>query len=193
MRFLFFVIFAIFFSGCSSVLGIFTNQPVSKDAKQQYNAKIAEENSFVESGKRILLINSPMIRYHEYITFSVDKKQRIKIQLFYAGKELGTIEIRNNRVCILDECHRKWPIAKRFFGKVSYGDLFNDILFGEDIFGGIGKVIIPNGNLVQRFEMGGELIFYERGKNHILFKNLTNGMTLRLDKYIEQKVAPEDE
>lgn len=187
MRYLGLVI-ALFLGGCSQVAGLFSDQPVSKEAKKEYKSQKQADLPKQEKGYRILYINAKNFRYYDYVTYGINKKQEITLELFAAGKTIGVIEITKKKICILNDCARKWPTAKNFFGKVSYGDLFDDIFMGRDIFDGIGKIIQPNGVLIQRFQKGGEIIYYERSDGHILFKNMSNGVSIALDKYVEQKV-----
>lgn len=182
-------------SGCANftALDLFVDKPVSKDARTEYDKQKQENAPKKESGKRILYINAKTFRYYEYVTLAVNKKQEIFIDLFAAGKSLGTLEVRKRKICLLKGCVRKWPAAKEFFGKVSYGDLFDDIFFGRDIFGGVGKVIERDGALVQRFQKNGEIIYYRRTSEGVLFKNMSNGVVVSLHQYQEPKVPKEME
>lgn len=186
---------AIVFGGCTNlgILDLFSDKPVSKDALSQYNQQKQENAPTKEVGKRVLYIKSRIFNYYDYATFAVNKKQEIFIELFTGGKAIGTLEVSKHRICILKDCVRKWPTAKEFFGKVSYGDLFDDIFFQRDIFGGIGKVIEPSGAIVQRFQKNSEIIYYHRTAKGVLFKNMSNGVTVSLHKYEEPKVPQEME
>lgn len=42
-------------------------------------------------------------------------------------------------ICFSQKCSAKWIAARDLFGKVSYGDLFDDIVLGRDIFKGLGN------------------------------------------------------
>lgn len=183
----------IFVGGCANlgVLDLFSDKPVSKDALSQYNQQKQENAPKKATGKRVLYIKSRIFNYYDYATFAVNKKQEIFIELFAGGKTIGTLEVNKRRICILKDCARKWPVAKEFFGKVSYGDLFDDIFFQRDIFGGVGKVIERDGALVQRFQKNGEIIYYRRTKDGVLFKNMSNGVIVSLHKYQEPRVPKE--
>lgn len=184
-------VLAFMLAGCAQMgfMDLFSDKPVSKEARSEYNKQKQENAPKKEAGKRLLYINAKTFRYYDYVTFSTNKKQEIFIELFAAGKTIGTLDVTKRRICILKDCARKWPAAKNFFGKVSYGDLFDDIFFARDIFGGIGKVIEPGGALVQRFQKNGEIIYYRRTDSGVLFKNMSNGVTISLDKYQEPKVV----
>ncbi len=186
---------AILLGGCANlgVLDLFSDKPVSKDALSQYNQQKQENAPTKEVGKRVLYIKSRIFNYYDYATFAINKKQEIFIELFAGGKTIGTLEVSKRKICILKDCARKWPAAKEFFGKVSYGDLFDDIFFQRDIFGGIGKVIEPGGALVQRFQKNGEIIYYHRTAKGVLFKNMSNGVVVSLHKYEEPRVPKEME
>lgn len=179
--------------GCvnTGVSDLFSDKPVSKDALLQYNKKKQEDAPKKTEGKRVLYVKSRAFSYYDYITFAVNAKQEIFLELFAAGRAIGAIEVSKYRICILQDCARKWPAAKEFFGKVSYGDLFDDIFFQRDIFGGIGKVLEPGGAVVQRFQKNGELIFYRRTEGGVLFKNMSNGVVVSLFKYEEPRVPKE--
>lgn len=172
---------------------LFTNQPLSKQGKinlilQSQQIKPTQQQ---DSGFKILRINSKNFRYYDYATFKVNDKQEITLQLFAAGKTIGTIHITNNKICILNDCARKWPAAKSFFGKVSYGNLFDDIFFGRDIFNAAGLKIIDANTIIQRFQKGGELILYERSNGNISFRNLTNGVSIIFNTYKPQTIIEE--
>ena len=196
------VALAFFLTGCatSSLQDFFSNRPVSKEGKAK-QAKIEEQNSpqnfLKDTSKKLLYINSKNFRYYDYATVGVNSKNEIIIELFTAGKTIGNIEIGKRKICILGDCVRKIPAAKRFFGKVSYGDLFDDILLGRDIFRAEGLVIESNTNshtaIVQRFQKNGEMIFYRRTKEGVIFKNTTTGVTLSLFSYEPQKVIDFEE
>jgi len=189
-----------YFSGCAQITGLFMDKPFSQKAKAEFDEENKDNIPLKESGYRVLYINSKMFRYHDYATYSINKKQEVVLELFAAGKMIGTIEILDKKICILNDCMKKWSAARGFFGKVSYGDLFNDIFFGRDIFKGVGKQIEPSKNpnnpnemtVIQRFQKNGEWFYYRYNSEHILFKNLTNGVVISLEKYIEPKI-PLDE
>lgn len=192
------VALAFFLTGCANgaLQDFFSNRPISKEGKAK-QAKIEEQNSPKDTSKKLLYINSKNFRYYDYATVGVNAKNEIIIELFAAGKTIGNIEIGKRKICILSDCVRKIPAAKRFFGKVSYGDLFDDILLGRDIFRAEGLVIESNTNshtaIVQRFQKNGEMIFYRRTKEGVIFKNTTTGVTLSLFSYEPQKVIDFEE
>ena len=188
------VALAFFFTGCAkgALQDFFANRPVSKEGKTR-QTKIQAQSTPKNTSKKLLYINSKMFRYYDYATFGVNDKQEIVIELFGAGKSIGNIEITKRKICILGDCVRKIPAAKRFFGKVSYGDLFDDILFGRDIFRAEGLVVEGNDAFVQRFQKNGEMIYYRRTKEGVLFKNTTTGVTLSLFNYEPQKVIDYEE
>ncbi len=187
-------ILALFWSGCAQTTKLFSNQPLTKQAKKAFILQSQEKiQPQKDSGYRILYINSKNFRYYDYVTFKVNHKNEIILGLFTSGKNIGTIHISHNKICILNDCARKWPAAKNFFGKVSYGNLFDDIFFGRNIFGGVGMKIIDQNTIIQRFQKGGEVIYYERSSGHIAFKNLSNGVNIVFDVYKPPAIVPEDE
>ena len=193
------VALAFFLTGCASgaLQDFFSNRPISKEGKAK-QAKIEEQNSPKDTSKKLLYINSKSFpRYYDYANIGVNAKNEIIIELFAAGKSIGNIEVGKRKICFLGDCARKIPAAKRFFGKVSYGDLFDDILLGRDIFRAEGLVIESNTNsqpaIVQRFQKNGEMIFYRRTKEGVIFKNTTTGVTLSLFSYEPQKVIDFEE
>lgn len=196
MHFFFVILVLLVFSGCagnSGFLDLLSDKPVSKEARTEYGKQKQANAPKKEVGQRILYINAKTFRYYDYVTFGVNRRQDISIELFASGKTIGTIEINKHRICILKDCARKWPAAKSFFGSVSYGDLFDDIFFGRDIFDGVGKVIDQDGALIQRFQKNGEIIYYRRTATSTLFKNMNNGVTISFDKYQEPKIIEEDD
>ena len=66
---------------------------------------------------------------------------------------------------------------------MSYGDLFEDIIFARDIFDGEGKGIAPNGAMVQWFVKSGQEIYYERNDSYTLFHNRSNGVIVGIQSY----------
>lgn len=188
------VALAFFLTGCTqgALKDLFVNRPVSKQAKQK-QAQIQEQNAPKNTSKKLLYISSKNFRYYDYATFGVNARGEIILELFAAGKSIGTIEINKRKMCILNDCVCKIPAAKRFFGKVSYGDLFDDILLGRDIFRAEGLVIESSDAIVQRFQKNGEMIYYRRTKEGVLFKNMTTGVTVSLFVYEPQKIVDYEE
>lgn len=161
----------LFFASCSSIGNFFIDkEPV--------------DNSKIEQKKldfKLVYIKTAPFRFYDYGVLNIEDKE-IKLELFQLGKSMGNIRILSSKVCFLNDCAPKWPAAKNFFGKVSYGDLFEDILLQKDIFGGIGKQVEKDG-MIQRFQKSGEIIFYERKKGHTLFRNMSTGVTISIDDY----------
>ncbi|RDU64890.1 hypothetical protein CQA53_07410 [Helicobacter didelphidarum] len=137
----------------------------------------------ITSDVKLLYINTAPFKFYDYARLNTYQSGLVKLELFKYAQTIGSIRIKAGRMCVLTECSYKWPISKKFFGAVSYGDLFEDIIFGRDIFGGRGKQVGPNGISVQRFQQSGEMIYYERQPGHTLFKNMTTGVTIGVDDY----------
>ncbi|PAF47982.1 hypothetical protein BKH41_06715 [Helicobacter sp. 12S02232-10] len=175
------VLIPIFFASCASVGDFFLNKP-SKEAGVAAAEKSKAEQKPAKF--KLIYIKTPMLRFYDYGVLDIQPKEKeINLELFKLGKSIGTIRIEKSQICFLNDCAPKWPAAKNFFGKVSYGDLFEDILLGRDIFGGIGKQIVSNDTMIQRFQKSGEIIFYERKPGHILFRNMSTGVTISIDDY----------
>lgn len=109
--------------------------------------------------------------------------REITLELFKLGKSIGRFVIRKSEICFNDDCAPKWPASRAFFGSVGYGDLFEEILLGKDIFDGRGRAWQGAGVLVQRFFYGGEEIYYERSQSRVYFRNLTSGVIVSLEEY----------
>lgn len=160
-----------FFASCSSIGNFFIdksdiNKPQIKKEKPDF---------------KLVYIKTAPFRFYDYGVLSIEDKE-IKLELFKLGRSMGNIRILSSKICFLNDCAPKWPAAKNFFGKVSYGDLFEDILLQKDIFDGIGKQIEKDG-IIQRFQKSGEIIFYERKTGHTLFRNMSTGVTISIDDY----------
>ncbi|PAF41565.1 hypothetical protein [Helicobacter sp. 11S03491-1] len=165
-----------FLASCASMEKIFLNQPLKED-------KTGQSQPEVKPAKfKLVYIKTAMLRYYDYGILDVKPKE-IKLELFKLGRSIGSIRITHSEICFLSDCAPKWPAAKNFFGKVSYGDLFDDILLQKDIFGGIGKQVGPDGIMIQRFQKSGEIIFYERKPGHTLFRNMSTGVAISIDDY----------
>lgn len=142
-----------------------------------------QPQNLITSSVKLLYINTEPFKFYDYARLNTYKSGLVKLELFKYAQTIGSIRIKAGRMCVLTECSYKWPISKKFFGKVSYGDLLEDILFARDIFGGKGKQVGPNGISVQRFQQSGEMIYYERSPGHTLFKNMSTGVTIGVDDY----------
>ncbi|WP_145980446.1 hypothetical protein [Helicobacter mustelae] len=172
----------LFFAACTPTKKFFTNQPIGTQ-KQNPRIDISTPPDF-----KLVYIKSPLFNYYDYALIRTNEKLEhtdIFVELFKLGKNIGNIAITKNQICFMNDCAPKWPASKSFFGKVAYANLFDDIIMGRDIFNGKGKMINSDGALVQRFQQSGQVIYYERKKDHILFQNLSNGVILSIDKYID--------
>lgn len=179
----FWTIFAIFWSGCAPTKKFFTDEPISDQNIEDAPRKKADF--------KLLYIKSPQISYYDYALIRSDREGTIVLELFKLGKNFGNITVAKNTICFLNDCAPKWPSSKKFFGKVAYGDLFDDILLARDIFEGKGRVTGKNGAITQRFTQSGQVIFYERTKSGVLFRNLTNGVVISLETYVDPS-APQN-
>lgn len=142
-----------------------------------------EPQNIITSEVKLLYINTAPFRFYDYARLNTYQSGLVKLELFKYAQTIGSIRVKSGKMCVLTECSFKWVISKKFFGAVSYGDLFEDIVFGRDIFGGKGKQVAENGIVVQRFQQSGEMIYYERQPGHTLFKNMTTGVTIGVDNY----------
>lgn len=174
----------IFFASCASLQNFFLPKDTSEKSSQ---TNIKQPPKF-----KLVYIKTAMFRFYDYGILEVDPKE-IKLELFKLGKSIGSIRVKRSEICFLNDCAPKWPAAKNFFGKVSYGDLFDDILLSKDIFGGIGKQIIPGGGIIQRFQKSGEIFFYERKPGHTLFRNMSTGVAISIDDYVDPSLEENSE
>ncbi|RDU61358.1 hypothetical protein [Helicobacter sp. MIT 14-3879] len=142
-----------------------------------------EPQNLITSELKLLYINTAPFKFYDYARLNTYQSGLVKLELFKYAQTIGSIRIKAGRMCVLTECSFKWPISKKFFGAVSYGELFEDIIFGRDIFGGKGKQVFEKNISIQRFQQSGEMIYYERKPGHILFKNMTTGVTIGIDNY----------
>lgn len=156
---------------------------LQKQSENVFTPQEQEPQNLITSTIKLLYINTAPFKFYDYGRLNTYKSGLVKLELFKYSQTIGSIRIKAGRMCVLTECSYKWPISKKFFGKVSYGDLFEDILFARDIFGGKGKQVGPNGISVQRFQQSGEMIYYERKPGHTLYKNMTTGVTIGVDDY----------
>ncbi|PAF54113.1 hypothetical protein BKH42_02565 [Helicobacter sp. 13S00482-2] len=172
------VFVCLFLTSCTSLQNFFLpKDPGEKTSKKSQNIK--QTPTF-----KLVYIKTAMFRFYDYGILDIGPKE-IKLELFKLGKSMGSILVKRKQICLLSDCAPKWPAAKNFFGKVSYGDLFDDILLSKDIFDGIGKQITPDGGVIQRFQKSGEVFFYERKPGHILFRNMSTGVTISIDDYVD--------
>ncbi|RDU74535.1 hypothetical protein CQA57_00330 [Helicobacter anseris] len=167
----------LFFSSCAGTKNLFTNKPV-RGQKQ-----IAKEE-LPPPDFKLLFIKSPKFSYYDYALLRI-QDDAIYIELFKLGQNIGNISIFDTKICFMNDCAPKWPSAKEFFGKVAYANLFDDILLGKDIFDGKGKMVGEGNAIIQRFQQSGQIIYYERKQGHILFQNLSTGVTISLDDYVD--------
>ncbi|BCZ18549.1 hypothetical protein NHP190012_01910 [Helicobacter sp. NHP19-012] len=150
--------------------------------EREQEAKIKQE---LEKFK-LIYIYTPVLRFYDYGTIGRTKEGDLELVLYKLSHRFGDIVIKKNYICFSGTCTAKWSAARDMFGKVSYGDLFDDIVLGRDIFQGIGKQIAPNGTLIQRFVENGQLIYYERTFGKILFQNMTTGTAVVIEQYHPQ-------
>lgn len=136
---------------------------------------------------KILLIDTPRVKFYDFASFRYSKtSKKLNIELYKLGKPVGEIVLSHKEVCMDKQCTSKWLAVRGFFGNVSYPNLFDDILAARDIFDGEGKRVGNDGTFVQWFVRGGEEFYYERSKNKVLFKNLTQEITIGIEDYIPQ-------
>ncbi|WP_199764610.1 HP0838 family lipoprotein [Helicobacter bizzozeronii] len=155
---------------------------IKKSAAQRAQEEQAKLNQEIDKF-RLIYIYTPMLRYYDYGSIEKTKEGEIEMVLYKLGQRFGDILIKKNYICFSGTCSAKWSVARDMFGKVSYGDLFDDIVLGRDIFMGMGKRLEPNGDLIQRFVENGELIYYERNADRTLFQNMTTGIAISLQRY----------
>lgn len=168
----------LFLTSCASLQNFFLPKDPSEKSSQKSN-NIKQAPRF-----KLVYIKTAMFRFYDYGILEVEPKE-IRLELFKLGKSIGSIRVKRSEICFLNDCAPKWPAAKNFFGKVSYGDLFDDILLSKDIFDGIGKQIAPDGGVIQRFQKSGEIFFYERKPGHTLFRNMSTGVAISIDDYVD--------
>lgn len=135
------------------------------------------------SGTKLVLLNTPMIKFYDLAVVRISY-YAIHVDLFQTGVPIGTLEITKSDVCFQGECAPKSLAARKIFGVVSYGDLFDDIFLGNDIFQGRGMRISKQGVLTQRFVMNNQEILYERTADYTVFKNLSNGVVISIQPYV---------
>ncbi|WP_231860248.1 hypothetical protein [Helicobacter himalayensis] len=147
------------------------------------NESVEQEEEIIQPTKfKILQVQSPQFSFYDFTTILYKKKQT-EITLYTLGKPVGKITIKEKEICFNNDCAGKWRAAKNFFGAVSYGDLFEDILFMRDIFEGEGKRIEKNNTTIQWFVKNEQEIYYERTQDYTLFRNLSTGVSLGIQDY----------
>lgn len=172
---------ALFLGACSSTSQGW-NDFLSMFNKQEPVDPNSLESLAHVSGSKLLLINTPVIKFYDLavVRFSY---YAIHVDLFQMGAPIGALEISKNEVCFQGECAPKALVARKVFGEVSYADLFDDIFFSSDIFGGKGLRITKEGVLTQRFLLNNQEILYERTNEYTVFKNLTKGIVISIQNY----------
>lgn len=169
------IVLALFLGACANILeslGLQDNKP-----------KFGEEEIVeVPTKFKILQIRSPQISFYDFATLSL-KKQSTEIELYKLGKRIGKIVIDKSNICFNTDCRGKWLTSRGFFGEVGYGDLFEDIILGRDIFNGEGKRINEKGAFVQHFIKSKQEIYYERTNDYTVFQNLTTGVLIGIQDY----------
>nr|WP_286348593.1 hypothetical protein [Helicobacter sp. NHP21005] len=158
---------------------------IKKSYAQRQREQAAKIRQELEKFK-LIYIYTPVLRFYDYGTIGRTKEGDLELVLYKLSKRLGDIVIKKNYICFSGTCTAKWSAARDMFGKVSYGDLFDDIVLGRDIFHGLGKQIAPNGTLIQRFVENGQLIYYERNPEKTLFQNMTTGVAIVFEAYHPQ-------
>ncbi|CRI35162.1 putative [Helicobacter heilmannii] len=176
------------------------HQPkVAKPKKPHHHKKIFIKKSYAQRQReeaakirqelekfKLIYIYTPVLRFYDYGTIGRTKEGDLELVLYKLSHRFGDIIIKKNYICFSGTCMAKWSAARDMFGKVSYGNLFDDIVLGRDIFHGLGKQIAPNGTLIQRFVENGQLIYYERTFGKTLFQNMTTGVAIVFEAYHPQ-------
>lgn len=182
-------------------LGVFLSACSSTQTKQGWENFLSffvenpevDPNSidFLESvsGTKLLLFNTPVIKFYDLAVVRISYSA-IYVDLFQMGVPIGSLEITKNDVCFQGECAPKSLTAREIFGDVSYGELFDDIFLGNDIFQGKGMRITRKGVLTQRFILNNQEILYERTEKYISFKNLSNGVSISIQDYVLPDMNP---
>lgn len=171
-------VLAFLLSACYGANRLFTGQPIRPIPQ------VKQDQPSSPPDFKILTIKSPIFTYYDYALIRTQDNALV-IELFKLGNNIGNITIGKDKICFMNDCAPKWPAAKKFFGKVAYRDMFDDIIMGRDIFRGKGKMVGADNATIQRFQEGGEILFYERKEGHILFRNLSNGFVLAIDDYVD--------
>ncbi len=150
-----------------------------QDNKPQFGE---EETIEIPTKFKILQIRSPQFSFYDFATFKFKKKET-EIELYKLGKRIGKITIKKSDICFNTDCRGKWLTSRGFFGDVGYGDLFEDIILGRDIFNNEGKQINKKGALVQHFVKSKQEIYYERANDYTVFHNITTGVLIGIQDY----------
>ncbi|BDQ27986.1 hypothetical protein ASB1_16620 [Helicobacter heilmannii] len=158
---------------------------IKKSYAQRQREEAAKIRQELEKFK-LIYIYTPVLRFYDYGTIGRTKEGDLELVLYKLSHRFGDIIIKKNYICFSGTCMAKWSAARDMFGKVSYGNLFDDIVLGRDIFHGLGKQIAPNGTLIQRFVENGQLIYYERTFGKTLFQNMTTGVAIVFEAYHPQ-------
>ena len=148
----------------------------------QTDTQSSQEEVIKPTKFKILEIRSPQISFYDFATITY-KKKATELKLYKLGKVEGSITMKPSSICFNDDFLGKWTAAKNFFGAVNYGNLFEDIIFGRDIFDGEGKGIAPNGAMMQWFVKSGQEIYYERNEAYTIFQNKSNGVLIGIQQY----------
>lgn len=143
---------------------------------------INDIDKVVKKDLKLVYIISDKVKFYDFGVVDTSSKEAT-LEIFKLGKSIGKFVIKDNALCFIEQCAPKWPASKSFFGKVSYDNLFEDILRKNDIFDGVGKHLEANNTIIQSFDYGGEKIYYERSNNRVYFKNLTNGVIISIEDY----------
>lgn len=144
--------------------------------------KVNDISNTTKKDLKLVYIISDKVRFYDFGIVDTNPNEAT-LEIFKLGKSIGKFVIKDDVICFMEQCALKWPASKSFFGKVSYDNLFEDILRKNDIFDGIGKHIEANNTIVQTFNYGGEKIYYERSDDRVYFKNLTNGVIISIENY----------
>ncbi|WP_104713564.1 hypothetical protein [Helicobacter cetorum] len=132
---------------------------------------------------KLIYINTPVFRFYDYGTIKKDKSHNIEVTLYKFSQKVGDIFMTKHDICFSGRCSAKWLAARDLFGKVSYANLFDEIVLGRDIFKGLGKRYLTPDDVIQRFQKSGDIILYERKKGLISFQNLTKRIAIRIEQY----------
>lgn len=186
---------------CALCLGILLSACSSTQTKQGWEDFLAffSENPEIDpdsidslqsiSGTKLLLLNTPTIKFYDLAVVRVSY-YAINVDLFQMGVPIGTFVITKSDVCFQGECAPKSLMARKIFGEVSYGELFDDIFFGKDIFQSRGIRISRKRVFTQRFVLNKQEILYERTAEYTSFKNLSNGVTITIQDYVPPEMNP---
>ncbi|AFI05360.1 HP0838 family lipoprotein [Helicobacter cetorum] len=174
---------ALFFVSCSK--HPFSKQTPKTRAQIKANEEHKKRQETLNALRqfKLIYINTPVFRFYDYGTIKTDKSHNIEITLYKLSQKVGDIFMTKRTICFTRKCSAKWLVARDLFGKVSYADLFDDIVLGRDIFKGLGKRHLTPEYVIQRFQKSGDIILYERKKGLISFQNLTQRIAIRIEQY----------